>query len=142
MPLNHILRKCTGGYKLHKSQEKINHLIYMDDIKMFAKIGDRNTGREDIQRTYRDRIWLRKMCHADNKKRKMTNDGRESTPQPKKKKKHLVWRKGNLQILENIGSGHYQTSGDERKNEKIIPQENEETTRNQTTSQKSQRNRN
>ena len=37
MPLNHILRKCTGGYKLSKSQEKINHLMYMDDIKMFAK---------------------------------------------------------------------------------------------------------
>ena len=22
MPLNHVLKKCTGGYKLHKSQEK------------------------------------------------------------------------------------------------------------------------
>ena len=37
MPLNHILRKCTAGYKLTKSQEKINHLMYMDDIKLFAK---------------------------------------------------------------------------------------------------------
>ena len=37
MPLNHIHRKCTAGYKLSKSQEKINHLIYMDDIKLFAK---------------------------------------------------------------------------------------------------------
>ena len=37
MPLNHILRKYTGGYELHKSQEKINHLIYMDNIKLFAK---------------------------------------------------------------------------------------------------------
>ena len=37
MPLNHILRKCTAGYKLSRSQEKINHLIYMDDIKLFAK---------------------------------------------------------------------------------------------------------
>ena len=27
MPLNHILRKCTVGYKLRKSQEKINHLM-------------------------------------------------------------------------------------------------------------------
>ena len=34
MPLNHILRKCTDGYKLSKSQEKINHLIYMDNIKL------------------------------------------------------------------------------------------------------------
>ena len=37
MPLNYILRKCTGGYKPHKSQEKNNHLIYMDDIKLFAQ---------------------------------------------------------------------------------------------------------
>ena len=37
MPLNHILKKCTAGYKFTKSQEKINHLMYMDDIKLFAK---------------------------------------------------------------------------------------------------------
>ena len=37
MPLNHILRKCTAGYKLSRSQEKINHLMNMDDIKLFAK---------------------------------------------------------------------------------------------------------
>ena len=24
-------------YKLHKSQEKTNHLMYVDDIKLFAK---------------------------------------------------------------------------------------------------------
>ena len=37
MPLNDILRKCAAGYKLSRSQEKINHLMYMDDIKLFAK---------------------------------------------------------------------------------------------------------
>ena len=37
MPLNHILRKCTAGYKPCKLEEKINHLMYMDDIKLFAK---------------------------------------------------------------------------------------------------------
>ena len=37
MPLNHILRKCIAGYKLSRSQEKINHLMYMDDIRLFAK---------------------------------------------------------------------------------------------------------
>ena len=37
MPLNHILRKCHAGYKLSISQEKINHLMYMDGIKLFAK---------------------------------------------------------------------------------------------------------
>ena len=37
MPLNYILGKCTAGYKLSRSQEKINHLMYMDDIKLLAK---------------------------------------------------------------------------------------------------------
>ena len=37
MPLNYILRKCTAGYKLSKFQEKINHLMYIDDMKLFAK---------------------------------------------------------------------------------------------------------
>ena len=37
MPLNHIFRKCTAGYKLSISQENINHLMYMDDIKLLAK---------------------------------------------------------------------------------------------------------
>ena len=37
IPLNHILGKCTAGYKHSKSQEKINHPMYMDDIKLFAK---------------------------------------------------------------------------------------------------------
>ena len=37
MPLNHLFKKCTAGYKLSKSQENINHLMYMDDIKLFTK---------------------------------------------------------------------------------------------------------
>ena len=37
MPLNHKLRKCTAGYKLCRLQENINHLMYMDNIKLFAK---------------------------------------------------------------------------------------------------------
>ena len=37
MPLNHIPRKCTDGYKLSRSLEKVNHLMYMDDMKLFAK---------------------------------------------------------------------------------------------------------
>ena len=46
MPLNHILRKCTAGYKLSRSQEKVNHLMYMDDIKLFAK-NEKRTGNLD-----------------------------------------------------------------------------------------------
>ena len=35
--LSHILRKCTVGYTLRTLQEMINHLMYMDDIQLFAK---------------------------------------------------------------------------------------------------------
>ena len=37
MPLNHILRKCTARYKCSRLQEKINHVMYMDDVKLFVK---------------------------------------------------------------------------------------------------------
>ena len=37
MPLNHILGKCTAGYKLSKSQEKINYLMYIDDMKLLTQ---------------------------------------------------------------------------------------------------------
>ena len=43
MSLNHILRKSTAGYKLSKSQEKNNHLMYMDDIKLFSTLGKKET---------------------------------------------------------------------------------------------------
>ena len=57
MPLNHILRKCTTGYKLTKTQEMINHLMYIDDIKLFAKnkikrIGNSKTCIQYIQSTH------------------------------------------------------------------------------------------
>ena len=37
MLLNHSLRKYTAGYKFCKSQEKIDYLMYMDDIKLSIK---------------------------------------------------------------------------------------------------------
>ena len=36
MAVNRILRKSTSGYKLSRSQEKINHLMYMDGINFFT----------------------------------------------------------------------------------------------------------
>ena len=36
--LNHILNKRTAGHKVRKSQENINHLLYMDYIKLLAKM--------------------------------------------------------------------------------------------------------
>ena len=37
MPLNYILRKCEGGKRFIKLQEKINYHMYMVDNKIFVK---------------------------------------------------------------------------------------------------------
>ena len=108
MPLNHIHRQCSGKYKLHKLQEKINYLIHMKDIKLFAKkegTGNPNTGSDNKQSGYRDGIWHRKMHHANNEKRKTTHDGRNRTT--KSRKNQNARRKGNLQIFGNVGSGNH-----------------------------------
>ena len=52
MPLDYTFRKCTGGYKLDKAQEKINRLIYMDDIKLFAKNEKELETRKQAVRIY------------------------------------------------------------------------------------------
>ncbi len=67
MPLNYVLRKCTGGNKFTKSQEKINHLMYEDDILLITKKkGDNN---KNIQSRYKIKIRHRKM---ENGKRQIT----------------------------------------------------------------------
>ena len=82
MSLNHKLRKCTGRYELIKSQEKINHLMCMGNIKLFVKkkkkkkIGNPNRGSKSIQSGYRNGIWHIKMLHANNEKWETTHDGR------------------------------------------------------------------
>ena len=37
IPFNHIFRKCPEDFKLTKSKEKINHLMSMDEMKLFPK---------------------------------------------------------------------------------------------------------
>ena len=71
MPLNHILRKCTAGFKINKSLEKINHLRYIDGIKLFAEnekeletriqtVRILSRYRNRGARGYRRRKWLRR----------------------------------------------------------------------------------
>ena len=37
MPPTCRLRKCTDGYKFTKWLEMIHHLMYMDDVNLFAE---------------------------------------------------------------------------------------------------------
>ena len=78
MPLNHILQKCAAGYKLNRSQEKINHLMYMDDIKLFAKNEKELETLIHAVRIYSQNIGMefgiKKMCHARHEKCQTTYD--------------------------------------------------------------------
>ena len=37
IPLTMILRKAKAGYEFKGRQQKVNHLLYMDDLKLYAK---------------------------------------------------------------------------------------------------------
>ena len=37
IPLTSVLKMTKPGYKFAKNGEKINHLLYMDDLKLYAK---------------------------------------------------------------------------------------------------------
>ena len=89
-------KKCTEGYKFTKSQEKINHIMYMDDIKLFAK-NEREL--ECILQT------IRTYSHDIRMEYGRENNANNGNSRRKRK----------LQLLGNTGSEHHQTSRDERK---------------------------
>ena len=100
MSPNYILRKCTGGYKFTKSQENINHLIYMDDIKIFIKnekrTRDTDTDNENVQPGYRNGICHWKMNHTDNEKLENRNNGKNRTVESEnlgRRKITSTWKK-------------------------------------------------
>ena len=117
MPLNRILRKCTAGYELSKSQEKINHLMYIDDIKHFAKNKKELESLIQTVRIYSQDIGMefgKEICAM-----LVTKSGKRQLTEGVELPNQVVIReKENLQILSDIGSWHHQASGNERKNYK------------------------
>ena len=112
MPLNQLFRQCTGCYKLTKLQEMIYHLMYMDDIELFAKNEKYSETLIHTIRIYIPDIGIEfgiEKCAKTNKK---TNNGMDRTTKPRKNKN--VWKKGNLQVVGKIRSRHHQTSWDEK----------------------------
>ena len=37
IPLTHVIRRMKSGYEFTQSKEKVNHVLYMDDLKLYAK---------------------------------------------------------------------------------------------------------
>ena len=52
IPLSHALRKVNSGYQFGKGQhKKINHLLFMDDLKLYEKrLKDLKTPLESFRR--------------------------------------------------------------------------------------------
>ena len=71
------------------------------------------TASENILSRYRDGIWHRKIYPANKEKRETTYEWRNRNYHTKKRS--VARRKGNVQILGNVGSGNHLISGDEKK---------------------------
>ena len=106
MSLTHILRRCIGGYKFTKSYDEVNHLMYMDDIKIFTKsekeletvIHTIKIYSQDIGMEY----VIEKMYHVDNEKLEKRNNGRNRIT--KSGRHQNTWGKRKLKVLVNMGS--------------------------------------
>ena len=84
MPLNYLFKNFKRGYKFTKSQENINHFVYTDDIKIFAK-------KENVQKILLQiirinshdigiKFWIEESFRLIIKKKgKKRNNGRERT---------------------------------------------------------------
>ena len=93
--------------------------MYMDDIKLFAKKGKRivnlNRGNEEIIWWYSDEIWLGKIIHANNEKRKTRNDRRKRNIKSRKKSENSEQRK-----ITNTTDYWNQTQSNERWKKKKV----------------------
>ena len=134
MPLNFILRKCTAGYKLSKSQEKINHLMYMDDIKLFGKNKKELETLIKTVRIYSQDIGMEfgiEKCTM-----LVMNSGKQHMVKGVELPNQVVIRtlkeKETYKYLRDIGSWHHQTTGNERKNLKRVSQKSQKITQDKT----------
>ena len=72
------------------------------NINNNSRIGESDTNNKNIQPGYRNGIWYKKKCYADNENWKKTNNRKNRIDKLRKNQK--TWRKGKLQVLGNIES--------------------------------------
>ena len=123
-----IHRKCTEGYKFTKSPEKINLLMYRDDIKQITKKKKKNEKEQETMiqtiRIYSQDMGIEfgmEICFM-----LIMRNGKIEIMGGMELQNRERIKKGKLQVVENIGSGHYQTSRDENeKSQKSTSDERE-----------------
>ena len=56
IPLTMVLRQTKASYKVKKGGKKIDHLLFIDDLKMIAKIEDETDNLVNTVRIFSDNI--------------------------------------------------------------------------------------
>ena len=121
MPLNHVLRKCTAGYKHHESQEK---------TQLFDVHGKHKTCKteRELETQMQAGIYSDDIGMEFAKEKCMLLIIRSEKPQMTEDKIRTLREKKNLKILMNIGSGNHETRDDKGKIKKEYLRRNEKIT--------------
>jgi len=72
IPLTNELNRTDCGYRVHGTERKISHLLYMDDLKLLGRNeNDLKNEIKNVQTISEDKykFWFRKMCKNMSKKR-------------------------------------------------------------------------
>ena len=88
--LSNLIAKTRYGYKF-RSGATINHLMYMDDIKLYAKHEhdiDSLIHLTSLQPGHQYVIWFRQVFKVDSKKRKNNENGRSQSARRTNKRSH------------------------------------------------------
>ena len=70
IPLSLILRKAKAAYEFSGSKEKINHLLFMDDLKLYSCNEKGLNSLVQAIHVFSNGVWYRKACYVSDIGRK------------------------------------------------------------------------
>ena len=69
LPLTLVLKKMRARYRLAKNMNSVNHLLFMDDLKLYGASKDKLDSLVQVAR-HQDVVWTRQVRGPRNEKRK------------------------------------------------------------------------
>ena len=65
VPLTLVLREVKAGYKMKEMNGKINHLLYMDDLKLYGKNNDQIDSLVRTVNLVRNGVWNQEVWYTE-----------------------------------------------------------------------------
>ena len=59
IPLTTILRKVGAGYRFSGSREKVNHLLFMDDLKLYGRSSEKLEMLVEMVKLFSDDVGMK-----------------------------------------------------------------------------------